>query len=617
MSRPRRVCYHGHDRDAAATATRSRRHADGTRSAIITKCSGSSATPRPTRSRKPIGRLALKNHPDKNPGDAEAEKRFKEAAEAYEVLSDQAKRQRYDRYGHAGLEGAGVHDFRNAEDIMSAFGDIFGGGLFGDIFGQRRRGPRPGQDLLMKLEIDLIEAARGHDQADRGDPAGALRRLPGSAAPQGDRRHDLQLLRRPGPGRPVARASSRSPPPARPAAARGSGSPTPARPAGARAGSPPVAQLKVDVPPGVESGMWLQLREPGRAGRPGRPAGQPPDPDPGPQAPVLRAEPQRPDLPGADQLPPGRARRRDRGPDARRPRPPARPQGDAERRRPPDQGPGHARHQRPGPRATSSSRSSSRRPATSPPGRKSCSASWPRSSTRTSAPGARASSRSSATTSPRTPTPTEPARPEPRPEPDRRRRARRTERERSPMSDRHRIDDRSDRPADPTEAPTNGETPTPTPGRRAGRGPAASATNISTSSSAAAPSSPTTRSGPRPRPTPTGPTPSAPWRTTCSTASTTSSAPPRPLRAVGRRGDRRRARHGPQATLATLAKHGVEPIAALGQPFDPNQHEALDPAARRRPPRGDRRRRAGQGLQAPRPGPPADQGRRLGQARRA
>src|SRR3954451_12593270 len=105
--------------------------------------------------------LAKKYHPDKNPGDAEAEKRFKEAAEAYEVLSDQAKRQRYDRYGHAGLEGAGVHDFRSAEDIMSAFGDIFGGGLFGDLFGQRRRGPRPGQDLLFKLEIELQEAARG------------------------------------------------------------------------------------------------------------------------------------------------------------------------------------------------------------------------------------------------------------------------------------------------------------------------------------------------------------------------------------------------------------------------------------------------------------------------
>src|SRR3954469_25226291 len=111
--------------------------------------------------KKAYRQLALKNHPDKNPGDAEAERRFKDAAEAYEVLSDPPKRQRYDRYGHAGLEGAGVHDFRNTEDVMSAFGDIFGGGLFGDLFGARRRGPRAGQDLLMKLEIDLIEAARG------------------------------------------------------------------------------------------------------------------------------------------------------------------------------------------------------------------------------------------------------------------------------------------------------------------------------------------------------------------------------------------------------------------------------------------------------------------------
>ncbi|MBV8229184.1 MAG: DnaJ domain-containing protein, partial [Planctomycetaceae bacterium] len=115
----------------------------------------------PEEIKKAYRQMALKNHPDKNPGDTEAEKRFKEAAEAYEVLSDQSKRQRYDRYGHAGLEGAGVHDFRSAEDIMSAFGDIFGGGLFGDLFGQRRRGPRAGQDLLFKLEIDLIEAARG------------------------------------------------------------------------------------------------------------------------------------------------------------------------------------------------------------------------------------------------------------------------------------------------------------------------------------------------------------------------------------------------------------------------------------------------------------------------
>src|SRR3954464_14939436 len=103
--------------------------------------------------KKSYRQMALKFHPDKNPGDAQAEKTFKEAAEAYEVLSDQEKRARYDRYGHAGMEGAGVHNFRNAEDIMSAFSDIFGGGLFGDMFGQRRRGPRAGQDIIARMEI--------------------------------------------------------------------------------------------------------------------------------------------------------------------------------------------------------------------------------------------------------------------------------------------------------------------------------------------------------------------------------------------------------------------------------------------------------------------------------
>src|SRR5262245_16045955 len=111
--------------------------------------------------KKAYRQMALKYHPDRNPGDKEAEKKFKEAAEAYEVLSSAEKRQRYDRYGNQGLDGTAFHDFRSTDDIMSAFSDIFGGGLFGDLFGERRRGPRPGPDLLMKLEIELAEAARG------------------------------------------------------------------------------------------------------------------------------------------------------------------------------------------------------------------------------------------------------------------------------------------------------------------------------------------------------------------------------------------------------------------------------------------------------------------------
>ncbi len=74
--------------------------------------------------KKAYRQLALKFHPDRNPGDEEAPKRFKEAAEAYEILSDADKRQRYDRYGHAGLNGAAVHDFRSTDDIMSAFSEF-------------------------------------------------------------------------------------------------------------------------------------------------------------------------------------------------------------------------------------------------------------------------------------------------------------------------------------------------------------------------------------------------------------------------------------------------------------------------------------------------------------
>src|SRR5262245_10638199 len=89
--------------------------------------------------------LAMKYHPDRNSGDEEAAARFKEAAEAYAVLGDQDKRQLYDRYGHAGLNG--LPSFDNAESIFSAFGDTFGDILSG-IFGGRRRGPQAGDDLL-------------------------------------------------------------------------------------------------------------------------------------------------------------------------------------------------------------------------------------------------------------------------------------------------------------------------------------------------------------------------------------------------------------------------------------------------------------------------------------
>jgi molecular chaperone DnaJ len=103
-------------------------------------------------------RMAMKYHPDRNGGDKDAEDKFKEAAEAYDVLRDSDKRARYDRYGHAGLEGFnGAPHFNDARDVFNVFGN-----LFGDLFGGGQRGgPQPGRDLQYNLEIDLAEAAKG------------------------------------------------------------------------------------------------------------------------------------------------------------------------------------------------------------------------------------------------------------------------------------------------------------------------------------------------------------------------------------------------------------------------------------------------------------------------
>src|SRR5688500_18815857 len=98
-------------------------------------------------------KLAIKYHPDKNPDNPETEEQFKEATEAYEVLSDGDKRARYDRFGHDGVRaGQDFHGFSNINDIFSAFGNT----IFGDIFGQQRSsgpafGLQPGSDMKIRL----------------------------------------------------------------------------------------------------------------------------------------------------------------------------------------------------------------------------------------------------------------------------------------------------------------------------------------------------------------------------------------------------------------------------------------------------------------------------------
>jgi len=109
-------------------------------------------------------KLALKYHPDKNQGDKKAEERFKEAAEAYEVLRDPQKRQTYDLYGHEGIAGTGFRGFSGHQDIFSTFGDLFED-LFGFSAAHRRQdaymGPEAGADLRYDLDISFEDAARG------------------------------------------------------------------------------------------------------------------------------------------------------------------------------------------------------------------------------------------------------------------------------------------------------------------------------------------------------------------------------------------------------------------------------------------------------------------------
>lgn len=124
--------------------------------------------------KKAYRKVAMQYHPDRNPGDKSAEEKFKEAAEAYEILSDTDKRAQYDRFGHAGVSGNGRGGYgsgnMNMEDIFSQFGDIFGDDIFGSFFGggagtrtrggQRARGVR-GSTLRIKLKLNFEEIAKG------------------------------------------------------------------------------------------------------------------------------------------------------------------------------------------------------------------------------------------------------------------------------------------------------------------------------------------------------------------------------------------------------------------------------------------------------------------------
>ncbi|MCC7476231.1 MAG: molecular chaperone DnaJ [Pirellulales bacterium] len=147
-------------------------------------------------------KLAVKYHPDRNPDDDEAIDRFKEAAEAFEVLNDPEKRASYDRFGHAGVNGQqGAHHFTDVEDIFSAFGDIFGD-LFGG--GRQRNRPQKGRDVRSDVTLTLKEAAAGVTKTVEFQRHDTCEKCSGSGAAEGSRRELCNYCR--GQGRVIQAA---------------------------------------------------------------------------------------------------------------------------------------------------------------------------------------------------------------------------------------------------------------------------------------------------------------------------------------------------------------------------------------------------------------------------
>ncbi|MBI3814916.1 MAG: molecular chaperone DnaJ [Nitrospinae bacterium] len=135
--------------------------------------------------KKAYRKMAMQYHPDRNPGNKEAEEKFKEAAEAYEVLREPEKRSLYDAYGHEGLKGTGFTGFRGFEDIFTSFGDIFED-FFG--FGGRRRErtyAQQGADLRYDLEISFMDAVKGKETEIEAEKYEACKTCNGSGAAPG------------------------------------------------------------------------------------------------------------------------------------------------------------------------------------------------------------------------------------------------------------------------------------------------------------------------------------------------------------------------------------------------------------------------------------------------
>lgn len=225
--------------------------------------------------KKSYRKLAMQFHPDKNPGNPEAEEKFKEAAEAYDVLSNADKRAKYDRFGHAAFQNGGQGGgFRSAEDVFSNFGDIFG-----DLFGmggqgrrQQSRGPRRGADLRYMTEVQLKEVISGLEKEIEFEADESCGECQGSGAEKGTKPSTCTTCG--GQGQVVRQQgffTMASPCPT----CQGTGQmiKSPCAKCEGQGRVEKHHKIRINIPPGVDNGTRLRITGEGEGGYMGGPAG--------------------------------------------------------------------------------------------------------------------------------------------------------------------------------------------------------------------------------------------------------------------------------------------------------------------------------------------------------
>lgn len=231
--------------------------------------------------KKAYRKLAIQFHPDKNPGDATAEEKFKEASSAYEVLSNQEKRARYDRFGHAAFQGGGGGgQYQNVDDIFANFGDIFGdffGGAFGGEPGRggrrgRSTGPARGNDLRYRTEIRLEDVIKGLEKEVDFDTEANCDECNGSGAKKGTQASTCATCG--GSGQVIARQGFFSVATTCPGC-HGAGQTIKEKctPCSGRGRIKSHRKIRVTIPPGVDTGTQLRVSGEGEGGFRGGPPG--------------------------------------------------------------------------------------------------------------------------------------------------------------------------------------------------------------------------------------------------------------------------------------------------------------------------------------------------------